>query len=77
MSYLKYQGKNIFYTEIGDGEPCIFLHGNTASSKMFEYLLPLYTDEVKAISIDFWETVNQIVFQSFLMNYGLNKVTRL
>lgn len=53
MSYLKYQGKNIFYTEIGDGEPCIFLHGNTASSKMFEYLLPLYTDEVKAISIDF------------------------
>lgn len=53
MSYFNYYGKNIFYAESGNGEPCIFLHGNTASSKMFEYLLPLYTDCVKAISIDF------------------------
>lgn len=53
MSYFNYYGKKIFYTETGNGEPCIFLHGNTASSKMFEFLLPLYTDCVKAISIDF------------------------
>ena len=53
MSYFNYYGKNIFYTETGNGEPCIFLHGNTASSKMFKYLLPLYTDDLKAISIDF------------------------
>ena len=53
MSYFIYYGKNIFYTESGNGEPCIFLHGNTASSKMFKYLLPLYTDDLNAISIDF------------------------
>lgn len=53
MSYFNYYGKNIFYTETGNGEPCIFLHGNTASSKMFKYLLPLYTDDLNAISIDF------------------------
>ena len=53
MSYFNYCGKNIFYEETGNGEPCIFLHGNTASSKMFKYLLPLYTDCAKVISVDF------------------------
>lgn len=53
MSYFNYQGRNVFYTETGNGEPCIFLHGNTASSKMFEFVLPLYTADVRAILIDF------------------------
>lgn len=53
MSYFNYNGQNIFYTEIGSGEPCVFLHGNTASSKMFEFLLPLYTHDIKAIIVDF------------------------
>ncbi len=35
MSYFKYNGHNIFYQEIGQGNPLILLHGNTASSKMF------------------------------------------
>ena len=34
MAYFKYQGKSIYYEEYGHGEPLIFLHGNTASSKM-------------------------------------------
>ena len=33
--------------------PVVFLHGDTASSKMFELLLPLYTDNFKVILIDF------------------------
>lgn len=53
MSYFYYQGKQIFYSETGSGEPCIFLHGNTASSKMFEFILPLYTPHMRVILMDF------------------------
>lgn len=53
MAYFKFTGKNIFYKEIGSGFPIIFLHGDTASSKMFELLLPLYQDSFKVILIDF------------------------
>lgn len=53
MSYFIYQSKKIFYSEQGSGKPVVFLHGDTASSKMFELLLPLYTDNFKVILIDF------------------------
>ncbi len=53
MSYFNYHNKNIFYQEIGSGTPLIFLHGNTASSKMFEMLLPLYQENFRVILIDF------------------------
>ena len=33
--------------------PMLFLHGNTASSMMFEMLLPLYTDELEVVRMDF------------------------
>ena len=44
MAYFTYQSKKIFYRETGNGEPLMLLHGNTASSVMFEMLLPLYQD---------------------------------
>ena len=53
MAYFKYQDKDIFYEEYGQGEPIIFLHGNTASSKMSEFLMPLYTENFRCILIDF------------------------
>lgn len=53
MAYFKYQGKFIYYKEYGQGAPLIFLHGNTASSKMFELLMPLYTESFRCILIDF------------------------
>ena len=56
MPYFTYRdGKQIFYRETGnaEGEPCIFLHGNTASSRMFEFILPLYQEEMKAVLMDF------------------------
>ncbi len=53
MSYFIYQSKKIYYSEQGFGKPVVFLHGDTASSKMFEPLLPLYTEEFKVILIDF------------------------
>lgn len=53
MAYFDYNGKSIFYKELGQGRPVVFLHGNTASSKMFELLMPLYTDHFRCILIDF------------------------
>ena len=53
MSYFYYQSKKIYYTEGGSGIPVLFLHGNTASSKMFELLMPLYEDRFHVILIDF------------------------
>ena len=47
MSYFHYQSKKIYYREAGFGKPLIMLHGDTASSVMFELLLPLYHDIVK------------------------------
>lgn len=53
MPFFCYMGKNVFYTEAGSGTPCIFLHGNTASSKLFELILPLYTRDIRVIRLDF------------------------
>ena len=33
MSYFIYQSKKIYYTEMGNGKPVVFLHGNTAFTK--------------------------------------------
>ena len=53
MSFFQYGGKSIFYQEYGAGKPLVFLHGNTASSKMFELLMPLYAENFRCILIDF------------------------
>lgn len=53
MAYFKYAEKNIYYEEVGTGFPVVLLHGDTASSKMFELLLPLYQDHFRIILIDF------------------------
>ena len=53
MAYFYYAGKRIFYTESGSGIPCVFLHGNTASSKMFQFILPLYEQTMGIVLLDF------------------------
>lgn len=53
MSYFNYQSKRIYDSEQGPGKPVVFFYGDTASSKMFELLLLLYTDYFKVILIDF------------------------
>lgn len=73
MAYFKFTGKNIFYKEIGSGFPIIFLHGDTASSKMFELLLPLYQDSFKVILIDFLGNGQSIDWKNFLRIYGFRK----
>ncbi len=53
MAYFKFNNKKIYYEENGNGEPLILLHGNTASSKMFETIIKLYSDEYRVITLDF------------------------
>lgn len=53
MTHFNYQSKRIFYKEVGVGKPLIMLHGDTASSVMFEFLLPLYQENFRVILIDF------------------------
>lgn len=53
MTYFKYQSKHIYYDEVGEGKSIVLLHDDTASSKMFEFLLPLYSKYFKVITIVF------------------------
>lgn len=53
MAYFTYNDKKCYYNEIGEGTPLLFLHGNTASSKMFNEVVDFYKDEYKVILMDF------------------------
>lgn len=53
MPYFNFEDKKIFYKESGCGEPLFLLHGDTASGRMFEPLLPLYREHFRVILIDF------------------------
>ena len=53
MNYFVYEGKKLFYKEIGTGKQLIFLHGNTASSRMFEQIANEYSKKFKVVLIDF------------------------
>lgn len=53
MTFFKYHSKKIYYEVIGDGKPLVMLHGDTASSKMFEMLIPMYQQYFQVILIDF------------------------
>ena len=52
MPYFEFEGKQIYYDEKGEGKPVIFLHGNVASSKIFEFILSLYR-QFRVITMDF------------------------
>ncbi len=53
MAYFTYNGKKCYYTESGEGQPLLFLHGNTASSKMPQMIAPLYEQDFRCIFLDF------------------------
>lgn len=53
MPYFQYNNHKCYYRTIGSGTPLLFLHGNTASSKMFECLLCLYSYDYQVILLDF------------------------
>lgn len=53
MAYFKYNDYNVYFQEIGEGSPLLLLHGNSASSKMFDYVIDLYKEKFKLILVDF------------------------
>ncbi|MCF4113370.1 MULTISPECIES: alpha/beta fold hydrolase [Dethiosulfovibrio] len=53
MALFNFEGKNIYYSELGSGVPLVLLHGNTASSKMFSGIAERYAEVFRVISIDF------------------------
>ena len=53
MSYFIFDNKRIYYDEIGTGTTLLFLHGNTASSKMFYDIAEKYKKNFKVILFDF------------------------
>lgn len=71
MSYFIDQSKKIYYSEQGFGKPVVLLHGDTASSKMFEPLLPLYTEAFKVILIDFFGNGKSDRVEDFPEEYPL------
>lgn len=53
MPYFTFENKQIYYKELGHGTPILLLHGNTASSIMFEEAAKKYLENHKVILIDF------------------------
>ncbi len=53
MAFFPYGDKKIYYEETGAGLPVVLLHGDTASSKMFAPVIPLYTNSLRVILMDF------------------------
>ena len=54
MSYFRYKNKKIYYEERGNGDiPVVFLHGNTASSRMFSEITDFYEKDFRIFMIDF------------------------
>jgi len=53
MPYFKHGDKDIFYDELGSGPPLLLLHGNTASSKLFDGVIKLYKKDFKVVLMDF------------------------
>lgn len=53
MPTVSYCGRSLFYQEAGEGPVLLFLHGNTASSRLFKPLLPLYAPHFRCVLLDF------------------------
>ncbi len=53
MSYYEYNGNSVYYREVGQGFPLVMLHGNSVSSKLFDYIIELYSTKNRVILIDF------------------------
>ena len=53
MSCFRYEDKQIYYEESGEGLPLILLHGNTSCGKMFDPIVPAFAVKYRVIVPDF------------------------
>ena len=50
--YIKINGKNIAYVEVGSGDPIVFQHGNPTSSYLWRNIIPILKDHGRCIAVD-------------------------
>lgn len=53
MAYFKYNKQRIFYNVEGKGDPVLLIHGNSVSSRIFNSVIGLYSENYKVIMFDF------------------------
>ena len=53
MAYFEFDNKRIYYKLEGQGDPLLFLHGNTASSRMFDCVINEYAKFFQVMVLDF------------------------
>lgn len=53
MSDFGFDHKRLYYTIEGTGKPLLLLHGNTASSRMFDPVVPMFSEKNTVIRMDF------------------------
>ncbi|WP_430816493.1 alpha/beta fold hydrolase [Carboxylicivirga sp. RSCT41] len=53
MAYFEFDNRKVYYKVCGKGTPLLLLHGNTASSCMFNGLIESYAEYFQVITIDF------------------------
>ena len=50
--YIKINGKNMAYVEVGSGDPIVFQHGNPTSSYLWRNIIPILKDHGRCIAVD-------------------------
>ncbi|HEX3072222.1 MAG TPA: alpha/beta hydrolase [Ignavibacteriales bacterium] len=53
MPYFTFAEKKVFYQVKGEGEPVLFLHGNTVSSKIFDNDAAFFSKKFTTILFDY------------------------
>jgi len=53
MAYFTFKNQRIFYNIKGNGQPILLIHGNSVSSRMFDSILKLYSQNHQVITFDF------------------------
>lgn len=53
MSYFPYGSYQVYYESHGTGRPLTLLHGNTASCRMFDPIIPVLAEKYRVITMDF------------------------
>ena len=83
-----YDGSHIYYQVVGQGEPLLFIHGNSGSSRYFKRQLSFFSKQFKVILMDTRDhghssnASDQLTFEQIcrdireiLTNEGLKKVS--
>ena len=50
--YVEVHGKKMAYSEMGEGDPIVFQHGNPTSSYLWRNIMPQLADQGRCIAVD-------------------------